>query len=225
MKKALCLLALIPCFMSCSEPGKALDKTTLDLEHFDFSTPITTLLPESTRDTGNKNWYRIKSTVLSADTTYEDAFETSGKALWVEYREQQFTYDDALAKFGAQNFNTVNIVTTLQGNIMLLNGVAGRVSPSASKAFVAALDKKYGAAVKTQGEFIHAFTIYTWTLEDRMIKYVPLSDDEKGTLHIGAGKEAGASDPHYRALFYVIKKEYAAQLTGNLHSGDLLHCD
>jgi hypothetical protein len=73
------------------------------------------------------------------------------------------------------------------------------------------------------------FDIYTWSLKDRTIKYVPLFDDESSTMNIVVDKdkktiEGGARNPHYKGLLYIISSKYSADVIGKFHTGDLLYC-
>ncbi len=230
MRKVYGLLTALPLGLSCTGQVKSLDRSALDLEHFPFTTKVTGLLPEHTRDEHYAGWYKVKGTSIEVDTVYDDEFSENRKAQWIEYRSRGYSSRDVLAKFDDLGFNTVNLVATLEGEVVLINGLADRVKAEDREALFALLDKQYGEAVKTQGEFMKPFDIYTWYTADRVVKYVPLFDDETNTLALTVDKNKGTINPaakesHYRGLIYIIKKEYAGKLVGNMHTGDLLYCD
>ncbi|WP_181358483.1 hypothetical protein [Taibaiella chishuiensis] len=230
MRKVYGLLLALPLSVSCTGRVKPLDRAVLDLEHFPFTTTVTELLPEHTEDNHYAGWYKVKGTSIEVDTVYDDELSDAPKAQWIEYRSRGYSSRDELARFDDLGFNTVNLVATLSGDVILVNGVADRVNADDREALFALLDKKYGNARKTQGTFMNPFDIYTWQAADRLIKYVPLFDDTQHTLHVVADKSKGtlsgaSGQSHYKGLIYIISKEYARKLVGNMHTGDLLYCD
>jgi hypothetical protein len=141
-----------------------------------------------------------------------------------------FSYEDVIARFGDFEFNAINFATTVTGKLMVFNAVAGKVSLKETQSFVQLFNDKYGKAAKTKGEFIKPFDIYTWQLKDRIIKYCVVSEDDSNALKVGTDKnqhtvKQGKKETYLKAFIYIIKKEYADQVIGQMSSGDLLYCD
>ncbi|WP_437920044.1 hypothetical protein [Sphingobacterium sp. LRF_L2] len=227
-KNALAFFVLV-LMTNCYGQKRSLSDTILELENLDFTTPISALIPEETKDTAYVDMYNVKNTSLQRFITKENEYYDDAKPIWIEYRQFQSRSSDELAKFDDVTFNTFNMVVTLQEEMMLFNAIAEDLDKEESDAFIELLNKKYGPAEKTEGEFLNPFEIYTWKLEDRVLKYVPLYDDEHNTLKIVIDKEndtleAGEKTPHYRGLFYVIEAKYSDKVIGNFHTGDLLYC-
>jgi hypothetical protein len=230
MKKAILFIPILMLMGACEAQVKSLDKAPLDLEKFDFSTKMSTLLPESTKNKENSDWYRVKNMSMSRDTVFSDEYGSDPKPKWLEYRNRSSSSGDTIASFLDLQFNSANFATTIDDKIMVANGIVSEISESEYKKLVTVLNTKYGVAVKTQGEFFKPFDIYTWTLKDRIIKFVPLFDDERSTMKIVVDKDNktisnAEKTPHYRALLYVIDKKYADQVIGKFNTGDLLYCD
>lgn len=223
------LFTIVPLIVSCNGQTMPLDQAALDLEQLDFSTRVSALLPERTREKKYDGWYQVKSSSIEKVTVYDDEFDENRKPIWTEYRQRSFSSRDELAKVDKFGFNTVNLATSLDGELMVVNGVAGRMSLNDIEEFVKILNKKYGEAIKTKGEFMKPFDIYTWKLKDRLIKYVPLFDDESNTLNVVVDKDnntikGGEKKPHYKGLVFVINHKHVEKVVGNFHTGELLYC-
>ncbi|WP_343680298.1 hypothetical protein [Chryseobacterium arthrosphaerae] len=208
---------------------QSLDEKVLEFEDFNFSVPISSLLPERMKSKDMDGFYEVKSSTIRKDTVYDNEFSAERKPKWIEYHQMSHSTDTHLANFGDFDFNTVNFVTALDGKIMLLNAVDTEITPSESGKFIAAIDKKYGKAVKTTGDFFGSFDIYTWNLKDRVIKYSVAHDDEKGTLKIEVNAEqgkikAGEKKPHSKAYLYIAPNDYAGKIFEDMTTGDLLYC-
>lgn len=200
----------------------------IELEDFNFNTKTSTYVSAKNKYKTYDNYYQIKSEVIGADTIYDGEFIGSEKPIRIEYRQNIFSYNDVLARFDNFDFNAINFATTLDGKIMVFNGVAGRISQKEAQQFVELLNKKYGKTEKSKGSFIKPYDIYTWPLKDRIIKYCVISDDESNTLKIVADKEILKEDKiasHFKAYIFIVKKEYTNQIIGKMESGDLLYCN
>lgn len=228
MKKIL-LLTIALFNLSCAQDVKSLDEAPLQLENFDLSTPISTLLPEKTKIKEMNGYYKLKFATLQKDTVYEDKFSEHAKPKWIEYHQGSYSSRGQLAQFGSFNFNVVNFVTSLDDKIWLANALVGEITLEEVQRFIAFMDSKYGKAVKSQGEFFKPFDIYTWDLKDRIIKYSVVHDNEESTLklEIDADRktiEAGKKKQHYKAYIYVAGKENAGKVFEGMTTGDLLYC-
>lgn len=216
--------------ISCKGQEKALSDEPLRLENFDFNTKISTLLPDKNKSKNYDGYYEIKSGVIVVDTIKDGDYTGSEKPIRIEYREKGYSSEDILATFEDFNFNAINLATTLEGNIMVVNALIGEISLKETQRFVKLLDKKFGKSTKTKGDFIKPFDIYTWEYKDRIIKYSIVEDDERSTLKIVVDKENKIiinekKEPHFEAYIYLIKKEYADKVIGKMRTGDLIYCD
>lgn len=229
LKTTTVLLSIMVSIINCNGQKKSLSTTSLVLENFDFSTPVAALLPENTRDTAYDEVYNVKNTSLQKFVVKENEYEENAKPLWIEYRNIQSRSSDQIAKFGNIIFNTFNMVVSLEQEMILFNAIVGDITEKESDKFIQLLNKKYGSAEKTEGKFLNPFEIYTWKLDDRVLKYVPLYDDESNTLKIVIDKDnktlkTADKTPHYKGLFYVINAKYSDKVIGNFHTGELLYC-
>ncbi|MCL7987083.1 hypothetical protein M8998_03905 [Sphingobacterium sp. lm-10] len=173
--------------------------------------------------------YNVKNTALQKFISRENDYTDEGKPLWVEYRQFSSRSSDEIATYGDFVFNTFNMVVSLEEDMMVFNAIASDLTQQQSDQFIQLLNKEHGTAEKSEGEFMDSFEVYTWALKDRVLKYVPLYDNEESTLVVMKEKEnntlqAGEKHPHYRELFYIIQAKYAEQVIGQFHTGDLLYC-
>ena len=223
-----CLFFLL---MSCNGQMKSIDTQPLDLENFDFQTKFSTLIPDSNKmpDVSDR-YYEIKSEGLLAHTIYGDGYSIPEEPIRIEYRRISFSYEETLATFAGFNFNAINLVMTLDGKMMVVNALAGEISLKETQRFINLLNKKYGKETKTVEKFMEKpFDIFTWELEDRIIKYCIVHDDESNALKFVLDKEnstirSGEKEPHFKAYIYLVKKEYANEVIGKMSSGDLHYC-
>ncbi|MBO9690509.1 hypothetical protein [Chryseobacterium sp.] len=215
----ICLLFLISC-----KKEKA-----IELEGFNFNNKRSAYFSDKDKYKTYDNYYQIKSEVIGVDTISDGAFIESEKPVRIEYRQDIFSYEDVLARFDDFDFNAINFAATVDGRMMVFNAVAGKISLEETKKFVELLDEKYGKSKVGRETFIKPYEIYTWHLEDRIIKYCIVGDDDSHTMKIEAG-QANKSDTngekksHVRAFLYIIKNEFANQVIGKMNSGDLLYC-
>ena len=158
-------------------------------------------------------------------------FIGSEKPIRIDYKRDITSYNDVIARFGQYDFNAINFATTLNGNIMIFNGVASKISRKETDKFVELLNEKYGKSTKTKGNFItQTFNIYTWQLKDRIIKYSVVTNDESNTLKIDLNKsketiENQSKKPHIEAYLFIIKKDYKEKILGKLTGGDFVYLE
>lgn len=232
MKKLLLLLAILSSMISCigqeNRIVTSIVEEPLQLENFDFRTKLSILLPEKTKSKEYNGYYELKSEMLRVDTISDGEFIGSGKPVRIEYHQQSFSNEDILAKFGNEEFNAVNLATTLDGKIIFLNALIDKTDLKQTKVFIETLDKKYGKSTKTKGKFSDInFDIFTWQLKDRIIRYTTVFDNEENVLKIEVDKENkkimnGDKNPHYKGYIFIIKKEYKDQIFGKVSSGDFV---
>ena len=216
--------------ISCNGQEKALSDEPLKLENFDFNTKISTLLPDKNKSKNYDGYYDIKSELMEVDTINDGDYIGNEKPIRIEYRERSYSSGDILATFEDFDFNAINLATTLDGKIMVVNALIGEISLKETQRFIKLLDKKFGKSTKTKGDFIKPFDIYTWKYKDRIIKYCIVRNDENNTLKIVVDKENKTivnekKEPHFEVYIYLIKNEYADKVIGKMRTGDLIYCD
>jgi len=202
----------------------------IELEDFNLNSKVSTFVSDKNKYKTYTNYYQIKSEIIGADTVSDGELIGSEQPIRIDYKQQMFSYEDVIARFGDFEFNAINFATTVTGKLMVFNAVAGKISLKETQSFVQLFNDKYGKAAKTKGEFIKPFDIYTWQLKDRIIKYCVVSEDDSNALKVGTDKnqhtvKQGKKETYLKAFIYIIKKEYADQVIGQMSSGDLLYCD
>jgi hypothetical protein len=220
----LLFVLLIFLLISCKK------ESAIELEDFNLDSKLSTFVSAKNKHKTYTNYFEIKSEIIGADTVSDGGFIGSEQPIRIDYKQQVFSQEDVIARFGDFEFNAINFATTMTGQLMVFNGLAAKISLKETQSFVQLLNEKYGKAAKTKGEFIKPFDIYTWQLEDRIIKYCVVSDDESNTLKIIVDKDQqtikeGKKEAYLNGFIYIIKKEYADQVIGKMDSGDLLYCD
>jgi len=202
----------------------------IELENFNLDSKASTFVSAKNKHKTYTNYYQIKSEIIGADTVSDCNFIGIEQPVRIDYKQQTFSRQDVIARFGDFEFNAINFATTVNGKLMVFNGVAGKISLQETQSFVEQLNEKYGKAAKTKAEFIKPFDIYTWQLKDRIIKYCVVSADDGNTLKISTDKDGdtskeGNKKTYLQAYIYIIKKAYADQVIGKMSSGDLLYCE
>ncbi|MEO5911611.1 MAG: hypothetical protein ABIP95_12030 [Pelobium sp.] len=233
MKNILFLFTIIPIMFSCKGQGKhsatSLADEAVQLADFDFKTKISTLLPENTKSKTYPGYYEVKHEVLQVDTIMSDGFDEAEKPLRVEYRKQNSSSRDVMAKFDDSEYSAINFLTTLDGNIMAINATIGNVDLAEGESFVKDLENKYGKTTKTKGEFAgKSFDIYTWKLKDRIISYNMVFNDDSNTLRIELDKDGkqvnkGQKSPHFEGYLFIVQKQYESQVFGQSIAGDFVY--
>lgn len=228
------VFGLAICLMSCHAQVKPIGEGALQLKGLRFDTDITALYPDKNKNKQYEGYYDVKSSVqlgmTKVDTVYEDNYSEQKKPKWVEYRAQSSSSGDTNALFGDFPFNTVNVVAGLDHKLMVVNAVAMEVSDQDSEKFIAKLDGLYGKHTKADDEFFHKpFQIYTWKLDDRLIKYCTVYDDERNVLKLEVDKDkktiqGAAKEIHIEGFIYIINKAYEKQVVGQMNTGDLIYC-
>ena len=229
--KILVALGVSTLLMACDHSIKPISEAPLQLDNFDFETPLATLITEKDKSAKYPDHYEIKGEVLRVTTEGEKDFE--GKIIlpnWIAYHRQSSSDKDVLVKFGDFKFSAINFVTTLDQRFMLMNGVNGKVNKRETERFIKMMTSKYGAVEQTKGSSAKPSQIYTWELPDRTIKYVLVPRDNTSKLEIDLtdGEKSAQSEGKSRFMetyLFVISKRYAEALVGNLTSGDLSYCE
>jgi len=205
-------------------------ESAIELEDFNLDSKLSTFVSAKNKHKTYTNYFEIKSEIIGADTVSDGEFIGSEQPIRIDYKQQVFSKEDVIARFGDFEFNAINFATTITGQLMVFNGVAADISLKQTQSFVRLLNEKYGKAATTKGSFIKPFDIYTWKLKDRIIKYCVVPDDDSNTLKVVVDKDQQSikernKEAYFKGFLYIIKKEYADQVIGKMDSGDLLYCD
>lgn len=227
------ILSLFLLLTCCKAQVKPISEGALQLKSLDFGTNIKELYPDKYKSKNFDDYYEFPSSVSTVmfkkETVYDEQYGEVKKPMWIEYREQGSSSGDTFAAFDKFPFNTVNVVTTLNGELMVVNGVINEVSKNDSQNFIKSLDGLYGKhTMKKDTSGRNVFDNYTWKLDDRTIKYCIVYDDESNTLKIEVDKENKtiknvAKEPHYQGLIFILNKEYEQAVVGHMTTGDLTY--
>lgn len=230
--KQLILLLNLCVLISCTGQTKPIGEGSLNLESFKFSTKITDLFPEKYKSEDQGNYYEIPgshhSQIVVRDTTFIDKYTPKSKPVGLEYRQQSSTSIDNLAFFGDQIFNKINIATTLDGKIKVVNGVADEITKKQNSDLIIILNKKYGDAKKFKPQWSDGFSGYEWVTKNKIIRYVIAYDNESTTLKINVDQEkntisSGEKEPHFAAYLFIINPNLKNEIFGKLNTGDFVY--
>ena len=217
MKKLL-LLAIVPIIFSCNgnekketsnestaKVEKNKDLYTLELENFDFTTEISTQLPLRTIYKPDTIYYSIKN-------------GNQEKPVKIEYTQQDFSPKNYFANFDDFYFNAINYTTTPDGKMMLISAFVENADHEEVQNFIKTLDRKYGKATRTKSAMTMV-DIYTWMLDDRIIRYCLELENDQNNICIDADENGqlkqGEKQPHTRATISIINKMYKDELIGD----------
>jgi hypothetical protein len=236
MKRNFILLFLADLLMlvSCHGQTKAIGDAPLNLEKFNFDTKIADLYPDKYKSAEYKGYYEINgamsSHLVQQDSTYTDDYSEDEKAIGLEYRQQSSTSIDKMAVFGNQIFNKINVATTLDGKIKVVNAVAEEFTEQQSAALIKNLVKRYGAAKQLKNRWDETLTMYEWTAEHRIIRFVTAFKDGSGTIKLVMDKNkqlvsSDEKDEHYVGYLFIINPNFKNEIFGKMKIGDFLYID
>lgn len=228
--------------LGCTSRPGPLGEGTIKLDDFDFTTSISEIFPDRYLDPefGDDGWYRIPSvpTTFGDYTLYrrDTCFNFSrDKALWVTYRQQSSFSTDEYLSMAGRTFDAANFATTFDGRIFAVGGNISELTQTESEDFIARLSKRYGEPVHTVESFCGDYDMYTWTLEDRTLKYAAITTDEHNVLkfeHVYnedgslADIRAGKRRNILKGYFFVIDAAWRDRflITDRAVSGDFCYC-
>lgn len=236
MKNNFTLLYLLSTFMfmSCKGQSKPIGDTPLNLETFNFETKISDLYPEKNKSKEYKGYYEIKgalhSQLVVADTTFLNKYSENKKAIGIEYRQQSSTSIDTMAIFENQIFQKINVATTIEGNIKVINAVAEDLTKQQSEVFFKTIVSKYGKPKKLKNNWNEKFCTYEWIKNNRIIRFVSAYNDESTTMKlvIDEAKQtisSGEKEPHYVGYLYIINPVLKDEVFGKMKTGDFVFLD
>jgi len=221
-------------FTSCSGQTKPIGDEPLKLESFTFDTKISDLYPDKNISKEYKGFYEIKGTVhsqlVAKDTTYINKYSDNKKTIGIEYLQQSSTSIDKMAEFENQQFQKINVATTIEGKIKAINAVADELTEQQSEDLIKKLVKDYGKSKKLRNSWNEKFIIYEWTAKDRIIRFVSAYDDESTTMKLVIDEEkqtisSGEKKPHYVGYLFIINPVLKDEVFGKMKTGDFVFLD
>ena len=236
MKKNMTFLLLLTTifFSGCNGQTKPIGEEPLDLESFNFETKISDLYPEKNKSKEYKGCYEIKGAlhtqIVVTDTTFVDKHSANKKAIGLEYHQQSSTSIDKMAVFENQMFQKINIATTIEGKIKVINAVADELTEQQSEVLFKKIVGKYGKPKKLKNNWNDKLTIYEWTVKDRIIRFVSSYNDESTTMKLVIDEEkqtiaSGEKKPHYIGYLFIINPALKDEVFGKIKTGDFVFLD
>lgn len=237
------LTSLMSSLFGCTSKPGPLGEGTIKLDDFDFTTPISVIFPDRYIDPefGYDGWYRVPSipSTLGDYTLYRrnTCFNFfRDKALWITYQRQSLCPADEYLSMAGRSFPAANFATTFDGRIFAVGGTISELTQAGSDNFIARLNKQYGKPVHTLESFCsRKYDLYTWTQEDRTLKYAAVTTDEHNVLkfeHVynEDGSLADICEGKRRNIlqsyFFVIDAAWRDRflITDRAVSGDITQC-
>lgn len=226
------LASLMISLISCAPKSGHLGEDTIEFDNFDFSTPVTDILPEHyIHPDYGKDCFSVPS-VSGSNLYYKEiCCSYANEALWLEYRHFGSCSGDEYLSMAGRIFNAANFATTLDGRVFLVGGKINELTQTESDDFIARLGKRYGEPIHSAKSFFCDHDLYTWTLEDRTLKYAVATTDESSVLKIEmehnedgelTDLREGIRKSRLIGSFFVIDTEWKERFLTNDHmvSGD-----
>lgn len=233
MKNNITILLLLSTILFYGQT-KPIGEEPLNLENFNFDTKILDLYPEKNKSKEYNGFYEIKGTIhsqlVAKDTTFINEYSENKKAIGIEYRQQSSTSIDTMAIFENQQFQKVNVATTISGTIKIISSVADEITPQQCNGLIKKLVKKYGKPKKLKNSWNETFTIYEWTTKNKTIRFVSAFDDESTTMKLIINKKnqtiaSGEKEPHYVGYLFIINPLLKTEVFGKMKTGDFVYLD
>jgi hypothetical protein len=221
-------------FTSCNGQTKPIGDAPLNLETFKFDTKISDLYPEKNKSKKYKGFYEVKgalhSQIVAKDTTFINEYSENKKAIGIEYRQQSSTSIDTIAVFENQQFQKVNVATTIDGRIKIINAVADELTQKQNDGLIQKLVKKYGNPKKLKNSWNEKITILEWTAKNRIIRFVSAFNNESTSMKLVIDEEkrtiaSGEKEPHYVGYLFIINPDLKAEVFGKMKTGDFVFLD
>ena len=228
------LLIIAIIFTSCNAQVKPIGDEPLNLMTFNFDTKITELYPEKNKSKDYKNVYEIKGTLHSQmvekDTTFEKEYSANKKAIGLEYRQISSTSIDTIALFENQMFQKINVATTINEKVKVLNAVADELTLQQTDDLLKKLINKYGKPKKLKNSWNEKFITYEWIAKDRIVRFVSAFDNESTTIKLVIDQnkksiKSGKKEPHYVGYFFIINPDLKNEVFGKMKTGDFVFLD
>ena len=225
--------------LGCTSKPGPLGEKTIKLDDFDFSTSISEILPERYK----KNTEYGDEIYLVPSVSGENVYErdscrsySTDEVLWIEYRHGMRSWTDEYLSMAGRTFNAANFATTLDGRIFVVSGFIDELTQAENDDFIAQLSKRYGEPEHTKNSFfIEDYDLYTWTLEDRTLKYAVATTDESNAVKFEVERNEageltdirpGERETHLQSYFFVIAAAWKERFlaSGHPRSGDFVFC-
>ena len=219
-------------FSHCKGQVSPIGEEPLLLENFRFDTKISELYPDKNKSKKYEGYFEVMGTMrpqmVLKDSTYVNEFTTGKKAIGIEYRQQTSTSIDTMAMFGNQAFQKLNIATTPDGKIKIINAVAENLTAEQADEFIKRLINEYGTPRKLKSSWNDEFTIYQWSETKKIIRFVSAYNDESNSLKIAVDADKktaspGKKEPHFVGYFYIINPAMQEDVFGKVKTGDFAY--
>jgi len=229
-------LIIILLFTSCHGQVKPIGEEPLNLENFSFNTKISELLPDKNKSKEYKfgEVYEIQgalhSQIIEKDTVFENKYSKNRKAIGIEYLQKSSTSIDTLAIFENQQFQKINIATTLNGKIKALSAVADELTLKQNSELLKKLISKLGKPKKYINGWNEKLVIHEWTAKNKIIRFVSTYDDESTSMKLVIDENnktvtSGDKEPHYVGYIFIINSETKDDVFGKMKTGDFVFLD
>ena len=109
------------CLGGCDQRPGPLGEKTIELDDFDFSTPITDIFPDRYISTEwGEDWYQVPTpSTKDGEDGYlyqkETCIDFYGNPFWITYSQMGSCDADKLLSMGGHTFSTANFAVTLDG--------------------------------------------------------------------------------------------------------------
>lgn len=207
----------------------AFGEKPLKLDKLDFGMDVKKFYPVRYEWPEFKDYYWIpvgkSKDELSVVKNTEPEF--SDEPQWIAYYQKNSCNDHKLASIGGFTFCKLQLITTLQDKLMLVCAYSGEIVPQELLVY---LEKRYGVhETKQHISFGKEYDVYTWDASDRLIKYAVGENSDRGVLGLNIDQESKTieqfePEKHYESRIFIIKKEHAATLVGNMNTEDFIYC-
>lgn len=167
----------------CAQRSGALGEKTIELDNFNFSTPITDIFPECYISTEwGTDWYNIPS--LNGTVLYhkEICKDYDGNDVWITYSNTGCCYADKFLSMYDYIFCSADFATTLDGHIFAAGGHVPDITQEDCNKFISLLSKQYGEPERNTGNF--SCSLYKWKLKDRTLTFAVHETDEHNVLKL-----------------------------------------
>ena len=226
MKKNIILLANIFLILSCEGQIKPIGEAIIDLEKFNFNTKISELYPQKNKSKEYKNTYIMKGfnnneIFVSTDSTFIN--ETKG----IEYIQGNSSSLDSIASFSYHIFQKINTISSINGEIKLINGVSHWVKKTEYHNFLELLNNKYGKPEKSLKNQNDKSVFYQWSLNDKIIRFVVTPNNENNELNKMMNKvqqknTTDTEEARFNCYLYIVNPIYKTDILKQKYfSGDL----
>ncbi len=231
MKKVIILLLIS--MVSCKTPKVGMDQLDLENISLDFNVDgfyadeiykaVTFKKEQENRAALLQKWGGFHEVVL--DTIYDDD-NNEQKLLAIEYKMPSSAEGDSLGYYGNKYFDKVEMLKSSEGNLMALLASAfvigeedGQVAVTEYKDLLQYLTGKYGKPMIEKDAFYNEQTMYSWSLDDRV---VVTTSNAIIVDFFGSEQDEAEQQNVIETKLFVIDKAHKALLTEKIEEGEWL---